>query len=77
MGNIAVPMPENSLGFTNATALIHLPYANSLNLDINEVLGQIINIEYVIDLYNGNSYVNIKSNKSDSIIASSSVDLGG
>ena len=76
LGNIAVPMPENSLGFTNATALIHLPYANSLNLDINEVLGQIINVEYVIDLYNGNSYVNIKSNKSDSIIASSSVDLG-
>lgn len=76
LGNIAVPMPENSLGFTNATALIHLPYANSLKLDINEVLGQIINVEYVIDLYNGNSYVNIKSNKSDSIIASSSVDLG-
>lgn len=76
LGDISVPMPENSLGFTNATALIHLPYANSLTLDINEVLGQIINVEYVIDLYNGNSYVNIKSNKSDSIIASSSVDLG-
>lgn len=76
LGDINVPMPENSLGFTNATALIHLPYANSLTLDINAVLGQIINVEYVIDLYNGNSYVNIKSNKSDSIIASSSVDLG-
>ena len=76
LGDINVPMPENSLGFTNATALIHLPYANSLTLDINTVLGQIINVEYVIDLYNGNSYVNIKSNKSDSIIASSSVDLG-
>lgn len=76
LGDINVPMPENSLGFTNATALIHLPYANSLTLDINAVLGQIINVEYVIDLYNGNSYVNIRSNKSDSIIASSSVDLG-
>ena len=76
LGDISVPMPENSLGFTNATALIHLPYANSLTLDINAVMGQIINVEYVIDLYNGNSYVNIKSNKSDSIIASSSVDLG-
>lgn len=76
LGDINVPMPENSLGFTNATALIHLPYANSLTLDINTVLGQIINVEYVIDLYNGNSYVNINSNKSDSIIASSSVDLG-
>lgn len=76
LGNIIVPMPENSLGFTNARALIHLPYANSLTLDINEVLGQIINIEYVIDLYNGNSYVNIKSDKSDSIIATSNVDLG-
>lgn len=76
LGDISVPMPENSLGFTNATALIHLPYANSLTLDINAVMGQVINVEYVIDLYNGNSYVNIKSNKSDSIIASSSVDLG-
>ena len=76
LGDINVPMPENSLGFTNATALIHLPYANSLTLDINAVMGQVINVEYVIDLYNGNSYVNIKSNKSDSIIASSSVDLG-
>lgn len=76
LGDISVPMPENSLGFTNATALIHLPYANSLTLDINAVMGQIINVEYVIDLYNGSSYVNIKSNKTDSIIASSSVDLG-
>lgn len=76
LGSITVPMPENSLGFTNTTAIIHLPYANSLNLDINAVLGQIINVEYVIDLYNGNSYVNIKSNKSDSIIASSNVNLG-
>lgn len=76
LGSINVPMPENSLGFTNATALIHLPYANSLPIDINAVLGQIINVEYVIDLYNGNSYVNIKSNKSDSIIASSNVNLG-
>jgi hypothetical protein len=76
LGDISVPLPENSLGFVNATALIHLPYANSLTLDINAVMGQIINVEYVIDLYNGNSYVNIKSNKSDSIIASSSVDLG-
>lgn len=76
LGNITVPMPENSLGFTNATALIHLPYANSLTIDINAVMGQIINVEYVIDLYSGNSYVNIKSNKSDSIITSSSVDLG-
>ena len=76
LGDISVPMPENSLGFTNANVLIHLPYANSLTLDINAVMGQIISVEYVIDLYNGNSYVNIKSNKSDSIIASSSVDLG-
>ena len=76
LGNITVPMPENSLGFTNVAVLIHLPYANSLTLDINAVMGQVINVEYVIDLYNGNSYVNIKSNKSDSIIASSSVDLG-
>lgn len=76
LGDIAVPMPENSLGFVNAAALLHLPYANSLPLDINAVMGQTINIEYVIDLYNGNSYVNIKSDKSDSIIASTSVDLG-
>lgn len=76
LGDISVPMPENSLGFTNVTALIHLPYANSLTLNANEVMGYIINVEYVIDLYNGNSYVNIKSNKSDSIIASSNVDLG-
>lgn len=76
LGNINVPLPDNSLGFANTRALIHLPYANSLNLDISEVLGQIINVEYVIDLYNGNSYVNIKSDKSDSIIATSNVDLG-
>ena len=76
LGDISVPMPNNSLGFANVRVLIHLPYANSLTLDINEVLGQIINVEYVIDLYNGNSYVNIKSDKSNSIIATSNVDLG-
>lgn len=76
LGDIEVPLPDNSLGFTNARAILHLPYANSLDLDINEVLGYIINVEYVIDLYNGTSFINVKSNKENSIIASSSVDLG-
>src|SRR5699024_5884573 len=46
LGDISVPMAENSLGYTNTRAIIHLPYANSLDLNISDVTGQIINVEY-------------------------------
>lgn len=76
LGDIEVQAPSNLLDYSNTRVLLHLPYAPIMTLDIDYVLGYVINIEYIINLYNGNAVINIKSSKTDKIIASGTVDLG-
>lgn len=76
LGDIEVQAPSNLLDYSNTRVLLHLPYAPTMNLDIDYVLGYIINVEYIINLYDGNAVINVKSSKTDKIIASGTVDLG-
>lgn len=76
LGDIEVQAPSNLLDYSNTRVLLHLPYAPIMTLDIDYVLGYIINVEYIINLYNGNAVINIKSSKTGKIIASGTVDLG-
>lgn len=76
LGDIEVQAPSNLLDYSNARVLLHLPYAPIMTLDIDYVLGYVINVEYIINLYNGNAVINIKSSKTGKIIASGTVDLG-
>lgn len=76
LGDIEVQAPSNLLDYSNARVLLHLPYAPIMTLDIDYVLGYIINVEYIINLYDGNAVINVKSNKTDKVIASGTVDLG-
>ncbi len=76
LGDIEVQAPSNLLDYSNTRVLLHLPYAPTMSLDIDYVLGYTINVEYIINLYDGNSTINIKSSKTNKIIASGTVDLG-
>ena len=76
LGNITVPDDkENYLSFENATAILHLPYANPINIDVDYVIGQTINITYNVNFYDGIASVNISSTKIDGVIDTKSIKL--
>lgn len=76
LGNIKVPKVENTVGYGNTKVILHLPLAPSIQLDLDYSMGYEISVEYVISLYDGNTTINIKSSKTNNIVATSIVDLG-
>ena len=77
LGSIEVPLiHDNLLDFSNATALLHLPRVPPVNIGLEYVLGEVINIEYLVSLYDGLTTVNIISSKTGESISTISVDLG-
>ena len=61
-GDIEVPEKyHNVYDFINTTCILHLPYFDNIYIDVEYVVGQTINIKYVIDLYSGECSVNIYS----------------
>jgi hypothetical protein len=61
-GDIEVPEKyHNVYDFINTTCILHLPYFDNIYIDNEYVIGQTINVKYVIDLYSGDCSVNIYS----------------
>lgn len=76
MGSIFVPrVKDNLLDFANTVAVLHLPYAESVMIDIDYVIGETISIEYLVSLYDGLAIINVSSSKIDGIINTRNVDL--
>lgn len=76
LGVINIPRSSNNLlDYINTTALIHLPYSNPINIDINYVIGEEIGIQYAINLYDGLATINISSSKLGDIVATANVDM--
>ena len=76
MGSIFVPLIKNNLlDFANTLAVLHLPYAESVVVDIDYVIGETISIEYIVSLYDGFAIINISSSKIGGIINTRNVDL--
>ena len=65
----------NLLDYVNTVALLHLPYTDSITLDMNYVIDQTIKIEYLINLYDGVATVNIHSSKIDGVIVTKNVNM--
>lgn len=76
MGDITIPDDKNNfLSFENTTVVLHLPYTNPINLDIDYVIGQTISIVYNISLYTGIASVNISSTKINGVIDTKSIKM--
>lgn len=52
---------HNIYDFINTSCILHLPYFDNIYIDVEYVVGQTINVKYVIDLYSGECSVNIYS----------------
>lgn len=77
LGTITVPAKYgNSFDFMETTVKLYLPFIETITLEPEYVINQEINIEYVIDLFTGNSTVNIVSSKTNKIVYSDTYKLG-
>ena len=77
LGEIIVPDTYgNMLSYVNANAVIHLPLAPSIVLDLEYVIGQTLGVYYLLDCYTGTATINITSTKLDSVISSTQVNIG-
>lgn len=77
MGSISVPhLNNNLLDYLNVKAVLNLPYSAPINLEVNDIIGYELKIEYWIDVYNGECMIKILSTKTNSFIESKRVDLG-
>lgn len=64
LGTISTPAPEGSaLDFEGTECVLHLPFANSVNIDPQYVIGQDLKIELSINLYDGGGDYNLTSSK--------------
>ena len=78
LGYIEVPAGDTpSLDFMRTTCNVTLPFANSIAVEPEYVLGERLGVEYLIDLYTGKTTINLKSSKvGGSVFHSAVVDLG-
>lgn len=64
LGTIAVPEEyENVYDYRDVTCLLHLPYANPIEIDYTYVIGSGIQLLYLLDLYNGTTTLEVYSDK--------------
>ena len=77
LGSISVGgITGNSLDFINTTAVLHLPYSNPVNLDIDYVMNETVSIDLVISMYDGSADYNISSSKIGGVVFTQKVQLG-
>lgn len=65
----------NFLDYKDTVAMLHLPYCDSVALDLEYVIDQTISIEYLISLYDGTAIVNITSSKTGDIVLTQNIDM--
>lgn len=75
-GEIEVNDGLNSLDYENTKAVLYLPFTDPMILGLDMVLGFKIKVQYVIDLYSGQSDVNVLSSKNNAVFATKNVNLG-
>ena len=76
LGSISVPeVFANGLDFANTEAILHLPYANAVTIDLDYVIGETISIDLVISLYDAAADYNLISTKIGGVFTTNKVQL--
>ena len=64
LGTIMVPEQYNNIyDYRDTQCLLHVPYAEPIEIDTSYVVGQIVEIAYFLDLYNGTVTLEVYSDK--------------
>lgn len=72
---VTVGTKGNFLDYKDTVAMLHLPYCDSVALDLEYVIDQTVSIEYLISLYDGTAVVNITSSKTGDIVLTQNIDM--
>lgn len=78
IGKITVPKKyNNSYDYLNTNIYLHLPFVKTIELDINYVINQTITIQYLINLFTGETTIIVRSTKiNNEIFYSENVRIG-
>lgn len=78
VGNIVVPGKyNNSYDYLNTDIYLHLPFVQTIKLDVDYVINQTINIQYIINLFTGATSIVVRSSKiNNEIILNDNVTIG-
>ena len=78
LGTIKVPEKYNNIYDYSATdVFIHLPYTNPVVVDPNYVIGHELSIQYIIDVYTGETTINLRSSLVEDRVIHSTVTYIG
>lgn len=78
LGEIYVPNKYyNVYDYINTDIYLHLPFSEKIKLDVEYVINETVGINYIIDLYNGETTINITSSKvGGNVIHSQKLKIG-
>lgn len=77
LGDISVIGTNNNLlDYSNTIAVLNLPYCPPISLDLKYVIGETINVKYVISLYSGAVQIITTSTKTNQPIMINNINLG-
>ena len=66
IGEIKIPNKYNNLlDFNQTTVTIHLPFTHAIQIENKYAIGQTVSIEYIVDLYTGETTANFRTTKLD------------
>lgn len=76
IGDIEVPhIYNNTYDYINTDINLYLPYATPISLDSDFIIGETISVNYIINLYSGDTTINVSSTKNE-IVLSHNTKLG-
>ena len=71
-----VGVEGNLLDYSDKIAMLHLPYSQPIELDLNYVIDETISIKYLVSVYTGEATINISSSKLGGVVSSTTSKIG-
>ena len=77
LGNITVTGKyHNVYDYLNTDIRLHLPFSDTIDLDVTYVMDGTISVKYILDLYTRNMTINVISDKINNIIETQTTNVG-
>lgn len=76
LGVVNVPKGDTFLDYQTTKCILRLPFANNVDLPVEYVIGYDISVHYRVNLYTGETLVNVSSSGYEDFIYSSVVKMG-
>lgn len=74
IGDIVIPEKyENAYDYQDTQCTLYLPFAPAMNIATEYIMNQAIHVDYVIDLYSGNTTINVRSSLTNTLIATQQI----